>query len=144
MIEMIDAPNMTIAEINKKIKDLNNDLDLYLTIKAKEFEKTQPKAVDITNERVDGGVTIDKNLSYVITLEELNIKIDNIQDKISYLTKYVENRLKIIGEYEPLKKKIIELRENHKMKWENIAEATNYSESQVRKIYKKYIGRRDI
>lgn len=144
MVEIIDAPNMTIAEINKKIKDLNNDLDLYLTIKAKEFEKTQPKAVDITNERVDGGVTIDKNLSYVITLEELNIKIDNIQDKISYLTKYVENRLKIIGEYEPLKKKIIELRENHKMKWENIAEATNYSESQVRKIYKKYIGRRDI
>jgi hypothetical protein len=144
MVEIIDAPNMTIADINKKIKELNNKLDLYLTIKEKEFEKTQPKSVDITNEKVDGGIIENKSLSYMITLEELDRIMDNIQDKINYLTKYVENQLKIIGEYEPLMKKIIELRENHKMKWKDIAEATNYCESQCRNIYKKYIRKRNI
>jgi RNA processing factor Prp31 len=144
-IQVIDINNMTISEINNEIKRLDNKLYYWLDEKERAFEKTQPKASDIAGERVQGGTTReDKNLCYIIKNEDIDKKINDIQQQIFHLTKYVENELKRIGEYDPLMKKIVELRETQDMTWNKIAQATNYSDSQCKKIYRKYKNERNV
>jgi hypothetical protein len=145
---MIEARDVTIKEANDKIRHLEN------LKKAKEderdltFEKTQPKASNITGERVQGGTTReDKFVNYMIECEDpkyldLCKEITVIDGLIEIWSQYVENELKLIGQYEPLKAKIIELRQTTTMNWDKIAEATLYSVPQCKRIYKSYIQKR--
>lgn len=117
-------------------------------MKKKEYSiKHNRKAIDCTKEIVKGGSRVDKFANYVIETEdnkylELDKKINNIQEQIQNLVMYVENELRRIGEYEPLKKKVIELKEKEGLTWFKIAEATHYSDRQCRRIYKKYKNHR--
>lgn len=135
---------LTIKEANDRIKKLENTLELLLNRKELLFTETQPKAVDTTKEKTTGGKREDIILQYLIECdeEELDKAIENVQHEIFNLSKYVEAELKRIGEYEPLKAKIIELRQTTTLGWDKIAEATNYSERQCRRIYKNYIEKR--
>ena len=69
-------------------------------------------------------------------------KIDNLFKEKEKLEKWVSKELHIIGEYEPLKAKIISLRQKSHLTWDAISEATNYSKRQCINIYKEYTEKR--
>lgn len=133
---------MTIKEANIQIKQIDNDIESLEQKKELEFIKTQPGAVKTDKEIVDGIQIADKNFNYVVKKDEitkqLNIKLKEKED----LEHWIERELRIIGEYEPLKAKIIKLREQTNLTWDKISEATGYSRRQVIRIYKKYSEQR--
>ena len=135
---MLDITNMTIVEINSVITKLENDLQYYLNKKEDAYQSMMPKAVVYDKEAVEGGIRTDKYGKFIITIDECDNRITTIQNELNRLNTYICNELKRLNEYEPLKKKIIELRETEKKKWDRIAFLTNYSERQCRRIYKQY------
>lgn len=137
----------TISEANNEIERATNLLNMWIDKKNNIFNETQPKSADIESERVDGSMTrVEKFFKYVYKCEKENIDwwIDRLNEYIIALTKYVESELKRIGEYEPLKAKIIRLREERHMKIKDIAEATHYSERQIKRICKDYTKKRYV
>lgn len=150
MVDIIDISSMTINQMNNEIKRLNNELDYYLNEKQRIFDKTQPKAGNMSGERVQGGTTReDRFANYVIECDseeyqQIETKIDDTQNKIFNLTRLVERELRRIGEYDPLMKKIVELRETTKLSWDKIGEATGYCGKQCWRIYKKYKEQRNV
>lgn len=137
---------MNIREANKKIKELENDYEFYLREKENLLSLVLPKSAGIKSDVVEGGTRINKLERYVEIEEEkqINATLNYIFAKKQNLEKWVERELKIIGQYEPLKAKVILLRDEKHMTWSQIALATAYSESQVRRIYKRYTSKRDI
>lgn len=133
---------MTIREANIKVKQLDNDIDSLERKKELEFLRTQPGAVKTDKEIVDGIQLVDKNFNYVVKKDEitreLNIKLKEKED----LEKWIDKELRILKEYEPLKAKIIKLREETGLTWDKIAEATGYSRRQCINIYKNYTDHR--
>lgn len=137
----------TIKEANNEINRLTNLLNLYIDRKNLLFNDTQPKVADSNAERVDGSMTREeKFFKYVYKCEneEIDWWIEKLNIYIIALNNYVESELKRIGEYEPLKAKIIKLREEKGMKWNDIAEATHYCRRQCINIYKNYTGKRNV
>ena len=131
---------MTIKEVSRELNQLENDLEYYLNEKERLLTKVLPKASDIKSEIVDGGKRTDKLLEYVeeLDVKQINETIDYIYAKKNNLQNWLDNELKIIGEYDPLERKIIMYREQYKMKWELIGESVGYSDRQCKRIYKKY------
>lgn len=133
---------LTLKEIKRFIEELENDLEYFLAKKEILFNKTQPSAVDYSKDSVQGGKRANKYDDYVASIEELDIN-ENI-DKIYCLLKinqdWYDKKLEILGEYEPLIRKIIELREND-TKWELIAGRVGYSARQCQRYYDKYLKR---
>lgn len=95
-----------------------------------------------------------------MTIREANIKIRQIENDLELLEdafdvdkkkaidklfrdkekleKWVNRELHIIGEFEPLKAKIITLREKNHFTWDKISEAVHYSKRQCINIYNSY------
>lgn len=137
----------SIKEANNEINRLTNLLNLYIDRKNLLFNETQPKVADPNTDRVDGSMTREeKFFKYVYKCEDEQIDwwIEKLNIYIIALNNYVEAELKRIGEYEPLKAKIIKLREEKGMKWDDIAEATHYCRRQCINIYKNYTGKRNV
>lgn len=137
----------TIKEANNEINRITNLLNLYIDRKNLLFNDTQPKVADSNTDRVDGNMTREeKFFKYVYKCEDEQIDwwIEKLNIYIIALNNYVEAELKRIGEYEPLKAKIIKLREEKGMKWDDIAEATHYCRRQCINIYKNYTGKRNV
>lgn len=137
----------TIKEANNEINRITNLLNLYIDRKNLLFNETQPKVADPNTDRVDGSMTREeKFFKYVYKCENEDIEwwIEKLNIYIIALNNYVEAELKRIGEYEPLKAKIIKLREEKGMKWDDIAEATHYCRRQCINIYKNYTGKRNV
>ena len=144
----------TIKEANSEIERITNLLNLYIDKKNNLFDDTQPKSVPINSEKVDGSMTREeKFFKYVYKCDEEDIDwwIDKLNVYVIALNNYVEEELKRIGEYEPLKQKIYNLRNDKEYmkrnkgkqrEWWKIAEATGYSERQCRRIYSKMIKKR--
>ena len=57
---------------------------------------------------------------------------------------WLDNELKIMEKYEPLKRKIVKFREEENLSYEKISSLVGYSSRHVRRIYKNAIGKRDI
>lgn len=140
---MIDIKNKTIEEINSEIKHKTNELEYYLDIKYKNWLSTQPKATDCSKENVQGGSRANKFEAYLIKDESVDKQIEDLQNEIYRLTRYVEKELARIGELKPLIKIMVELKEQGKTQQE-IAENTKYSVRQVQRILKKYYTTRNI
>ena len=133
---------MTIKEANIQIKQIDNDIERLEAKKELEFIKTQPGAVKTDKEIVDGIQVVDKNFNYVVKVDEITRELNiKLKEKES-LENWVQKELKIIGEYEPLKAKIIKLREEAGLTWDKIAEATGYSRRQCINIYRNYTDHR--
>ena len=101
-----------------------------------------------------------------MTIKDANIKIKQIENDIELLEdslkpdkkkeidrlfrekdkleKWVSKELHIIGEYEPLKAKIISLRQEYHLTWEAISNATHYSKRQCINIYNSYTNDRKL
>jgi hypothetical protein len=146
---MILEKHLTIKEAHNEIIKLENELDLYLTKKKINFVKTQPassKFKDIVTSRTN--VIFDKFTHYVIKDEELDTKIYSLQESILSYQEYILKEMKRISDIEPYKLKVYELREdiefikehNRKRTWLEIAELTNYSDRQAKRIYSEIIN----
>jgi hypothetical protein len=146
---MILEKHLTIKEARNEIEKLENELDVYLTKKKINYIKTQPgssKFKDVVTSRTNA--IFDKFSHYIIKDEELDTKIYSLQESILSYQKYILKEMQRISNIEPYKLKVYELREdmdfirkyNRKRYWIEIAETLNYSEKQVRRIYKEIIN----
>jgi len=146
---MILEKHLTIKEAHNEIIKLENELDLYLTKKKINFVKTQPASSefkDVVTNRTN--TVFDKFTHYVIKDEELDAKIYSLQESILSYQEYILKEMKRISDIEPYKLKVYELREDmdfvkkykRKRYWIEVAEMLNYSEKQVRRIYKEIIN----
>ena len=146
---MILAKHLTIKEARNEIEKLENELDVYLTKKKINYIKTQPgssKFKDVVTSRTNA--IFDKFSHYIIKDEELDTKIYSLQESILSYQEYILKEMQRISNIEPYKLKVYELREdmdfirkyNRKRYWIEIAETLNYSEKQVRRIYKEIIN----
>lgn len=135
--------HLSIEEAKREIKKLENELDLYLTKKKINYQKTQPASIKIKDIVISSKNIFDKFSHYVIKDEELDIKIYSLQEAILSYQEYIVKEMKRISETEPHKLEIYELREDldfikkygRKRTWLEIAELTNYSDRQVIRIY---------
>lgn len=141
--------HLTIREARNEIEKLENELDVYLTKKKINYVKTQPgssKFKDVVTNRTNE--IFDKFSHYIIKDEELDTKIYSLQESILSYQEYILKEMQRISNIEPYKLKVYELREdmefirkyNRKRYWIEIAETLNYSEKQVRRIYKEIIS----
>ena len=125
---------MTIREAKNEIEQINNELELYLTKKQINFEKTQPQASKFKEVILSTGFVNDKFLHYVIKDEDLDSKIIALQKEKNaienFIIKEIERILKNKGdEY------IVYLRDEEKLSWEEIRKLKDYSTRQCQRLY---------
>lgn len=137
---------MTIREANYELMKLDNEYNYWLNEKEQIKSLVVPKSTDIRLERVDGGKREDKLVKYAELLDEKKIDetLNYIDKKRTNLMNWLDQELKIMEQYEPLKRKIIRLREEERLSYEKIGIAVGYSTRHVIRIYKEAIGRRNI
>lgn len=137
---------MTLKEANYELKKLDNDYNYWLNEKEQLKCIVYPKSTDIRLERVDGGKREDILSKYTELLDDKKIDetLEYIDRRRNNLMNWLDNELKIMEKYEPLKRKIIRLREEEKLSYEQIGRIVGYSERHVIRIYKNAIGRRNI
>lgn len=137
---------MTIKEANYELKKLDNEYNYWLNEKEQLKSLVYPKATDIRLEKVDGGKREDRLEKYVELLDDKKIDdtLSYIEKRRSNLMNWLDNELRIMEEYEPLKREIIRLREEKNLSYEKIGLAVGYSARHVIRIYKNAVGRRDI
>ena len=137
---------MTIREANYELMTLDNEYNYWLNEKERIKSLVIPKSTDIRPEKVDGGKREDRLVKYIELLDDKKIDetLDYIDKKRTNLMNWLDQELKIMEQYEPLKRKIIRLREEERLSYEKIGIAVGYSERHVRRIYKEAVGRRNI
>ena len=135
---------MTICDAEKELKRKQNELEYWITKKEIALQSVQVHAIRYEDEKVDGGKRTDKYKYLDQSIDEIDPIIDILNKEIKNLEKFIDNELKIIGQYEPLKAKIIILREKENMTWDKIHEATHYSVRQCKRIYSEYLQKRYI
>ena len=142
---------MTIREANNKLGKLENELNYYIDMKNLAIDIATKKTSNPSSERTDGGTRQDKYKLLDISIDEYDPEIERLNKEIIIIRNYIESELKRIGEYEPLKQKVYNLRNDEEYmkknkgkprEWWKIAQATNYSERQCRRIYSSITGER--
>lgn len=141
--ENMNFKDMDLREAKRLKKQFENQLEYWNEERELAFNETQPKASDIGNEHVSGGTPTNKNEVYVIKLEKIDKKINVLKRRINNLSKYISNEIEIIKKYDPPQAKIIILRDEYHKKWDDIAEATNYSVSQAKRKYYEHLQKRN-
>lgn len=132
---MVGEKHLTIKEARNEITKLENELDLYLTKKKINFEKTQPgspKMNDILTSKT--GMIFDKFTHYIIKDSEYDSKIYSLQESINAYQKYVIEEMKRISENGG-SELIVYYRDELKLKWEEIVKLTHYSLRQCHNLY---------
>lgn len=127
--------HLTIRQAKNELKKLENELDLYLTKKRINFERTQPgssKIKDIVTSRTHN--IFDSFTHYVIKDEEVDDKIYSLQATIAAYQTYIINEMKRISENGG-SELIVFLRDELHLKWEDIVRQTNYSLRQCHRLY---------
>lgn len=137
--EDMSFSDMNLKEATMLLKRFQNQQEYWKCEKEIAFNRTQPQATNIESERVNGGVITNKNDVYLIKCEKIIRKIKVLEKRINNLKNYIDREISIIEGYDPMDAKIIKLRYKEGKKWDIIAEATNYSVSQVKRKYYKYL-----
>ncbi len=142
--------HLTILDIKKKLRDLNDDLETELNNKRINFERTQPASPTLKDIIVDTShSSFDKFAHYVIKNSELDTKIVTLLEEINNYESLIIKRIKSIALANEKEAEVIILREDEKWKREHsgkpmefhlIAEKVGYSEKQCRRIYKDFLN----
>lgn len=146
---MIEIKALTIKEANKEIERIDNQLDYYLNKKEKAFNRTQPKATNITDD-VHGTSKIDSNLEYAMICEQVDPIIDRLQEDKQLLLDFVDKELKRLGKYRELEQLIIYYKEqyipkpNENVTWYFISKRVYASEATCKRLYRRYKYKREI
>ena len=135
---------MTLKDANKELEKLENEYNYWLKQKENLLNLVMPKATDIRGEVVDGGKREDRLLKYVELEDEkqINATLDYIWKRKNNLMNWIDEELRILGDYEPIERKIIMLRDDERKKWKDIAINIGYCERQCQRIYDKYKKRK--
>ena len=145
----MNVKELTIKEANNRIEHIDNQLDYYLNKKEQAFNKTQPKATNITDD-VKGTNVVDKNMEYVIVCEELDPIIDNLQEEKKLLLDFIDKELIRLKKYKELEQLVIYYKEQYipkgseEITWYFISRKVYASESTCKRIYRRYKKQRDI
>ena len=146
---------MDLIEANVKLKKLENEEEYWLNEKELAMSKVLPKGITIEADKIPSTKRVDRNLQYVIELDDKKIDetLDYIHKKKINLMNYIEQELKLIGQYSILEQRIYELRndpeymkQNNGKKrpfWE-IGVKVGYSKSQCYKILQKMEHKRNV
>ena len=126
--------HLTIRQARNEVEKLENELDLYLTQKKINFEKTQPGAVKYKDIVTNPSVIFDKFTHYVIKDEQYDAKIYSLTESILAYETFINNEMKRISsnngnEY------IVYLRDELKLKWNDIVRISHYSLRQCHRLY---------
>lgn len=135
---------MTLKDANKELEKLENEYNYWLKQKENLLNLVMPKATDMRGEIVDGGKREDRLLKYVELEDEkqINATLDYIWKRKNNLMNWIDEELRILGDYEPIERKIIMLRDDERKKWKDIARNIGYCERQCQRIYDKYKKRK--
>ena len=142
---------MTLREANYEVERLTNDLNRLL--KEKELLETMilPKGTNLDKILVDGGQVsniIEKyaELKELEKWKDLDKKIVETQDKIKNNMDWIDEELKILEKYDKVEQLIVYYKEiaTKNYTWRDISNLVHYSESQCKRIYKRYKKKRDI
>jgi hypothetical protein len=135
---MIEDRTLTIRETKNIIKQLENELELYLEKKQINFEKTQPSCTKLKDIIVNKGNTIfDSFTTYMIKDEECDDRIYELKGKILAYEKYLNNELDRMREYDDIPL-IIYLKEERQWNWRDIDKYLNLGEDYSRTKYKRF------
>ena len=131
---MNEIKELTIKELKYKIKELEDEIDMYLTLKKIDFVKTQPGAMTYKEVIVLGGQPYDKFTHYTIKSEKYDKKIIELTDTLLTYQRRLNNKIANISNSDS-KTFITYLREEEKLRWDEISRITNYSLRQAKRIY---------
>lgn len=135
---MIQEKHLTIREAKNEIKKAENELDLYLTKKKINFNKTQPGAITLKDIMVDSSKNVfDKFTHYVIKDEEVDSKIYGLQETINAYQKYIIEEMKRMSECDEIGL-ICYLKEEEHKSWKEIDKYLHRGEDYSRTKYKRY------
>lgn len=138
---------MKIIEANKKLEELDNEIEYWINKKELILENTiYPPAPDPSNVRVDGGKRTDKYKHLDYAIDEIDPILDKLYKEKRILEEYIEKELIRLGKYNELEQLIIYYKEQtiEKYTWEQISQRVHYSITQCRRIYKKWKNQRNI
>lgn len=137
---------MSLRNANYQLEKLENKLNRLLKEKEVLESSVGIKAIDTSKIIVDGGKRVDRLLEYTISkeLKELDTEIQITQNKIKNWMNYIDEELKIMKKYDKVLELIVYYKEDKKCTWYGIASKVHLSIRQCQRIYKKYVGRRDI
>ena len=142
---------MTLKNANFEVEKLTNDLKRLL--REKELLETMilPKSTNFDKIVVDGGSPVNLIEKYAELTElekwkDLDKKIVETQDKIKNNMDWIDEELRILKKYDKVEQQIVYYKEiaTKDYTWRDISNLVHYSESQCRRIYKKYKRKRDI
>lgn len=138
--------NFRLSDARKLSKKIDADIKRVDDTLEYLFSMTQPSSVDTTKEIVQGGKRVNVFDKYLGSLSKktLETKKSDLQKVQDILVDWINSILAIMDEYEPLKKKIIELHEDKGLSFENITKIVPYSLSHVKRIYYDYKNKKDI
>ena len=142
---------MTLKKANFEVEKLTNELKRLL--REKEILETMilPKSINLDKIVVDGGSPVNLIEKYAELTElekwkDLDEKIVETQDKIKSNMDWIDEELRILKKYDKVEQLIVYYKEiaTKNYTWRDISNLVHYSESQCKRIYKRYKKKRDI
>lgn len=145
---------MNLIDAKKELQQLENEENYWLNEKENIKSIVIPKGMQITADKIEGGKREDRMLKYVELLDDKKIDetLDYIYKRKRNVMNYIEEELKIIGEYSNLERKIYDLRYDNnyikehgkKRPFTQISNITGYSSSQCCRILQKMLSKRTV
>lgn len=145
---------MNLIDAKKELQQLENEENYWLNEKETLKSMVLPKGIQITPDKVVGGKREDRMLKYVELLDDKKIDetLDYIYRRKRNVMNYIEEELKIVGEYNNLEKKIYDLRYDEAYIKENgkkrsfrlIGNLVGYSDMQCIRILQKMLSKRNV
>jgi hypothetical protein len=145
---------VNLIDAKKELQQLENEENYWLNEKENIKSIVIPKGMQITADKIEGGKREDRMLKYVELLDDKKIDetLDYIYKRKRNIMNYIEEELKIIGEYSNLERRIYDLRydDNYikehgkKRPFTQISNITGYSSSQCCRILQKMLSKRTV
>ena len=145
---------MNLIDAKRELQQLENEENYWLNEKETLKSMVLPKGIQITPDKVVGGKREDRMLKYVELLDDKKIDetLDYIYRRKRNVMNYIEEELKIVGEYNNLEKKIYDLRYDEAYIKENgkkrsfrlIGNLVGYSDMQCIRILQKMLSKRNV
>lgn len=146
---------MNLIDAKRELQQLENEENYWLNEKENLKGLVLPKGIQITADKIFGGKREDRMLKYVELLDDKKIDetLDYIHKRKRNIMNYIDEELKITGEYGILETKIYNLRydpeyikENNGRKkpfWK-IGQEVGFSASQCCRILQKMVNKRNV
>jgi len=127
--------HLTIREAKNLLKQDANELELYLSKKKINFQKTQPKGTNYDKVVVSGTpISFDKFTHYVIRDEDYDAKIYSLMESINAYEKYIINEMRRIYDNGG-SELVVYLRDELNLDWKEVSNKSSYSIRQCHRLY---------